>query len=125
MCVLKEAGVFENRAAGELLQGAGRGGGSDGEETHAVGEHYRLFPSSGQLARSDDSSMRAFEMLNKLPQIAPELATIHPELCWHWSTAPHRTLLTKHDLPSHAINHILGLVADPRLEDLPDILHLP
>ncbi len=68
--------------------------------------------------------MRAFEMLNKLPQIAPELATIHPELCWQWSTAPHRTLLTNPDLPSHAINQVLGIVADPRLEDRLDILDL-
>jgi hypothetical protein len=47
-----------------------------------------------------------------------------PESCWLASRQYPGMLLTNSDLPSHAINQLLGIVADPSLKYRLDVLDL-
>jgi len=52
------------------------------------------------------------------------LPTTCPESCWLASSQYPGMLLTNSDLPSHAINQLLGIVADPSLKYRLDVLDL-
>jgi len=68
--------------------------------------------------------LRKTSFKKEIKNIGRLLPTIHPESCRELVTGPDRRLLTNPDLFSHTINQLLGIVADPCLEDCLDVLDL-